>query len=103
MTHDLELLMLWLRIATVICAVAVTSFPVLYAFKPWKQNVSGRLLMFQGVAFATAIDVSAILSFWRPSNVLIWFWADLFILILITVAVSALTWWMWQTNSPRGR
>lgn len=101
MTHDLELLRLWLRIATVICAVAVTSFPVLYSFKPWKQNTAGRLLMFQGVAFALAIDVSSILSFWRPSNILIWFWADLFILTIISIAVSALTWWMWQTNSPR--
>lgn len=100
MTHDLEVLRAWIRIVTVITALAVTSFPILYSFTPWRTRPVGRILMLQGISFAVAIDLSTIFSFWRPSNILVLFWANAFILTIIAISTSSLTWWVWKSNRP---
>jgi hypothetical protein len=101
MNHDLEVLIFWIRIVQVATAISVTSFPILYAFKPWRSTITGRLLMLQGVAFAMALDVTALFAYWRPSNLLVMLWIDAIILTFIAIATSSLTWWMWRTNSTK--
>lgn len=98
MSTDIEVLRMWIRIVGVITAIATTSFPILYAFSPWRSRPIGRILMFQGVAFATAIDLSVIFSFWTPKPLLLVFWIDALVLTGVAASTSAMTWFVWKMN-----
>lgn len=100
MTHDLEVLRAWIRIVLLITCVAVTSFPILYSFTPWKSRPVGRLLMFQGIAFAVAVDVSYAMAYWRPLDILVLFWINAIILTLISLATSLMSIWVVRMNRP---
>jgi uncharacterized membrane protein YfcA len=100
MTHDLEVLRQWIRIVQLITCVAVTSFPILYSFTPWRTRPVGKILMLQGIAFATAMDVSSIISYWRPTNIILVFWIYAFILTFVAVATSLLSVLVVRMNRP---
>ena len=55
----------WLKIVSVVTAVCVTAFPVLYLFSPWYRSQLGRAVMLQSVSVAFAIDISVTYQFWR--------------------------------------
>ena len=46
------------------------------------------------------MQLSTLLSFWRPKNILVIFWIQAFILTAIAVSTSLLTLWMWRMNGP---
>lgn len=103
MTHDLEALRTWIRIVQLITCIAVTSFPILYSFTPWRSRTVGKILMFQGIAFAVAMDVSTIIAYithYIAINVIVLFWAYAFILTLVAVATSLLSFWVVRMNRP---
>jgi len=102
-THDIEVLRMWIRIVMIITSAAVTSFPVIYSFSPWRSRQLGRLLMLQAVSFAFAFNLTVLFSFWRPKDRLVIFWIDLTILTPIAISTSLLTWWVWKMNFSNGK
>lgn len=95
MPEDIETLRLWIRIVLIITAICTTSVPVLYAFSPWRSRLFGRLFMLQAISFAVAMDLSVLLSFWQPKNILIIFWINAIILSGIAASTAALAVMMW--------
>lgn len=91
MTQDVEVLRMWIRIVLCIAALGSTSFPVLYAFSPWRSSPLGRLFMLQAVSFAAAMDLSLMFSFWRPTNLVVIFWIDALVLTAIAASTILLT------------
>jgi hypothetical protein len=57
--------------------------------------------MLQAVAFATAMDLSTFLTFWKSVPILILFWVDVLVMTFIAVATAALAWLMWRMNHPK--
>jgi putative holin Dp-1 len=103
MTHDVEVLRLWIRVATVIAAIGATSFPIIYSFSSWRSRPLGRILMLQGVSLAAAMDLTVMFWIWRPTNILFVFWIYAAILTGIAVSTSSLTILVWNINHPRIR
>lgn len=101
--RDIEVLRQWIRVVTLIAAIAATSFPAVYAFFPWRARPLGRVLMLQGVTLAAALNISLILSFVRPNNIMVLFWINAVILTGIAVSTSSLTYMVWKLNTTQGR
>lgn len=104
--NDVPTLLMWIRAFTFAAAACTTSVPVLYSFYPWRSKRFGQLFMLQAVAFAIALDTSAIFSVWRPKNIAIVFFADLGFLTLIGASTAGLAIQMWRITHPstkRGR
>lgn len=101
MTHDIVVLTHVLQVCLVIAAMFTTSFPVVYAFFPWRSTRLGKILMGQGVSFALTLDLTVLFQFWEPSNILVLFWVEAFGFALIAVSTGALTWMMLRVNSRR--
>lgn len=101
MTRDIETLTRIVQVCLFIAAFCSTSFPLLYSFFPWRSTKLGRLLMLQSVSFALALDCTLLFQFWFPEDILIIFWINALVFILIAVATASLTWMMWTTNHPK--
>lgn len=89
MTHDIHVLTTWIHIVVVIAAICTTVVPVLYSFFPWRTRRIGQVFMLQAVSFAVAMDLTALFSYWHPSDILVVFWVDAFILTAISVSTAA--------------
>jgi hypothetical protein len=59
--------------------------------------------MLQGVTLAAALNISLILSFVRPNNIMVLFWINAVILTGIAVSTSSLTYMVWKLNTTQGR
>lgn len=103
MTRDVELLRLWLRIAVVVASIGATSFPLVYAFSPWRRSPLGRVMMLLGVSLAFAMDLTVLFMFWRPANILVMFWVNAIIISGIAVSTFSLTWLVWRMNYSKRR
>lgn len=101
MTHDVEVLMEWIRVATIIAAVCTTSVPVIYSFSPWYESILGRLFMLKAVSFALAMDLTVLFMLWKPSNILVVFWTDAVVLTLIAGSTASLAILIWRMNHPK--
>lgn len=101
MTEDIEVLTKIIQICLYVAAFFVTAFPVLYAFSPWYSTKLGRLLMLQAIAFASAVDLTALFQFWQPKSVLVYFWIETLTFIFIAIASGLLTWGLWRTNHSK--
>lgn len=93
-----DTLVLWLRIVTLLSAIACTSFPVLYAFLDWNETFLGRVLMFRAVTLAFAIDLSLLFLFWTPTNIYLIFWINVIVFGLVGISSSLLTVMLWRLN-----
>lgn len=98
MTRDVETLRYWIRIVLIIAALGTNSVPLLYFFAPWRSHAIGRFFMLQAVAFAVAMDMSLLFSFWQPKDIRIVFWVNAIVLTGIAVSTSSLTVLMWKAN-----
>lgn len=103
MTHDIHTLLHWLRVVLIVAAICATLFPILYLFSHWWSTMLGRLLMLQGVAFALALDVTCLFTYWRPTDILVEFWIDVIVFTLIAVATASLTVMMIRANYKKLR
>lgn len=103
MTHDIHVLREWIRVVVIIAAVCTTSVPVLYSFSPWRSRRLGQLFMLQAISFATAMDLSAVFSIWKPTDVLVLFWTDAVVLSAIAVSTASLALLMWTMNHPKDK
>jgi hypothetical protein len=56
--------------------------------------------MLLGVTLAAAMTLSALFAFWTPSDILIIFWVNIFIITGIAVSTSAMAVMIWQLNHP---
>lgn len=98
MTHDIDVLLAWAQWCLFVTALCTTAFPIMYAFSPWYKSPLGRALMTQAIAFALAIDLTLVVQFWNPSDILILFWLNAFVLTLVAVSTGWLTVQMIQAN-----
>ena len=98
MTPDIEVLRAWIRVAVLIAAIGATSVPVVYVMTPWRSRPIGRVIMLQAVVLAAAIDLSAMFSFWAPTNILVIFWINAIILSAIAISTSSLAYMIWKLN-----
>lgn len=98
MTHDVQVLTVWIQLCLLLAAFFATLFPVLYSFAPWWSTRLGRALMLQGIAFALALDLTLLFSFWVPEDILVLFWVNAIVFTLIAFATGYLTWKMLKHN-----
>lgn len=103
MMRDYHTLVMWIRAFTYGAAICTTSVPILYSFYPWRSRRFGQAFMLQAIAFAAAMDITAFFTIWRPKNIWVLFYADMFILLLIAVATSGLTVLIWRMNRPKSK
>jgi hypothetical protein len=100
-THDIEVLTRILKGCLFVAAFLATAFPVLYMFSPWWSTWLGKLLMLHAFALALALDVTAIFTFWQPSDILVYFWVEVFVFGLIALANGLMCWMLWRTNHSK--
>jgi putative effector of murein hydrolase len=62
---DIDTALQWLKVISVITAICVTAFPLLYLFSPWYRSQLGRAVMLQSISVAFAIDISVVYQYWR--------------------------------------
>lgn len=98
MTHDIHTLRLWLRTALYIAAVTTTIIPVLYSFSPWRSRTLGKMFMLKAVCFAAALDMNALFSIWKPSNILVYFWVEMTVLSGIAISTFSMAVYIWKFN-----
>jgi hypothetical protein len=98
---DMSTVILWIRIFTVAAAICTTSVPIIYAFYPWRTRWLGRFFMGQACAFAFALDITVVFSFWRPKNIMIIFFVDMLLLLNIMVTTTGMAVFIWKLNHPR--
>lgn len=101
MNADIEVLRFWIRVVGIIAMLGSISFPVIYAFSPWKKTPLGKIMMLLGVTLAFALVMSMAFSFWRPTNILIVFWVNAAMLTAIAISTSSLSWQVWKLNYAR--
>lgn len=101
MTENVEVLIQWVRVCLVIAGISTTAFPILYSFSGWRKLLLGRMMMAQAIAFAAAVDLTLLFTFWVPSNVLVIFWANAIIFTGIAVSTASLSVIMWRLNHPK--
>lgn len=102
MSQDMSsVLMVWILICLVVACISVTTFPIMYSFTAWKSTALGKLLMFQAVAFALAMDFTLVAQFIQPMDTWVLFGANAFIFTLIAVSTSMMTYQMWRLNHPK--
>lgn len=99
---DLEDLRLWVHVCLVVAAVSTTTFPMLYCFSPWSASGLGRVLMLQGIAFAAAMDLTAIFSFWAPiHHIELALIINAVVFTFIAASTGALTIMLWRLQHER--
>jgi hypothetical protein len=103
MTQDIEVLRAWIRVVILIAAIGSTSVPLVYSFSAWRERPIGRVMMLQAITFAAAIDMTALFSFWAPTNILVIFWVNVFVLSAIAISTSMLAYMVWSLNHHKGR
>jgi O-antigen ligase len=105
MTHDIQTLTQWLEAMLVVAAFFTTAFPLLFMWCTWYKLELGRLLMLQAVAFALAMDVTCLFTFWNPgpNHILLEFWTEAFVFTLIAISTACLTYMLWRENFSGGR
>lgn len=103
MTHDIGVLTRWIQACMIIAAFFTTAFPFLYAFFPWRSTRLGRVLMLQGIAFATVLDMTVLFQFWEPSNVFVIFWVEALGFAFIACTTGWFSWLMVLANRKRRR
>lgn len=101
MTRDIDILTRIIEICLYTAAFFATAFPVLYLFSPWYSTRIGRLLMLQAFAFALAIDITALFTFWQPEDILFYFWVETVVFVFIAISSALLTWGLWRTNHSK--
>jgi hypothetical protein len=94
MTHNIHALREWIRVVVIVTAICTTAVPVLYSFFPWRSRPIGILLMVESISFALAMDLSALFTIWKPSDILIVFWIDAVMLTAIAVSTAAMAYLM---------
>jgi len=98
MTHDIQALMNWILACLVVAGICATAFPILYAFSPWYLSKLGRALMIQSIAYALALDLTAIFTLWTPNSIMFIFWTNAFVFTFITCTSAYLTYMMVEYN-----
>lgn len=98
MTHELAVLLLWIRVVAIIASICTTAVPIMYSFSPWRSRLIGKLFMLQAIAFAVAMDLTALFSFWHPRDILVVFMIDASVLTAVAASTAALTILMWKMN-----
>lgn len=96
-TRDMELVVIFGRLALIVAAITVTSFPILYLFTPWYKRPLGRAIMLQSLTLVLAIWLKFILTFFfkeGPRDFLLW--TNDIVLVSISVASSSLTYILWK-------
>lgn len=102
MTHNIDLLRDWIRVVVIITAICTTSVPAIYALFPWRSRTIGKVLMMQAIAFAMAMDLSALFTVWTPKDILVIFWIDAIVLTAIAISTASMTCFMgWAYLSNR--
>lgn len=101
MTHDIEVLTQILKWFLFVAAFFATAFPVLYLFSPWWSTWLGRLLMLHAFALALALDVTALFTYWQPTDILVYFWIECFVFGIIAVANMLMCWMLWRVNHSK--
>lgn len=96
--NDFETLFSWLKVVTWLAAIGTTLFPILYLFSPWYTSVTGRVLMFQSVAFAAAVDLTLMGYYDIPESLTFSLWLGIIVLGWIAVATFAFSFLLWRTN-----
>lgn len=86
-----DALFAWVHVCLVIAAICTTMFPILYSLSPWRSTRLGQVLMLQGIAFALAMDLTALFTFWVPPSFKFRLIIDGVVLTFIAVTTSALT------------
>lgn len=99
-TRDMELAVILGRLILILAVFTTTSFPVLYLFSPWYKARLGQAFMMQSCTLAIAIWLKFILTFFlkngHPEFLL---WANVVILVMITIATTSLTYLLWTIQS----
>lgn len=103
MIRDVSVLNHWIRIIVVVAAICTASVPSVYAFSRWYKSWLGQLFMLQSIAFALAMWLFAVLSFWVSANRYIVIVSILVVLVLISISTLALTIMIIKINYPRSR
>lgn len=85
-------------VITWIAAISTTSFPLLYSCSPWRSSAVGRLLMFQAIAFAFAVDLTLLTRYWSPLEAYHRGWLYIIAFGLIAASTASLTYLLWHTN-----
>lgn len=98
---DIDTLFGWLKLVTWLAAIGTTLFPLLYLFSPWYTSTTGRVLMFQGIVFAAAVDLTLLGYYDLPHNFTLRMWTAIVVLGLIAVATFAFSFLLWRTNHLR--
>lgn len=102
MTQDkIDVLAVWILGCVIVAAIGTTAVPIIYSFSPWWKRRLGQLFMLQALAFAAAIDLTALFSFWVPSSLLMLFWIQTLVFTAIACSTSALAWLIWNLNHPK--
>lgn len=101
MTDDIELLTKWLQGCLILAAIFTTLFPVLYSFFPWTSTLLGKLLMFQGISFALAVDTTLLFQFWVPSHIMVIFWINAIVYTMLAASTALMSWKLWQLDRRR--
>lgn len=89
MTHNIDILTTWIRIVAIVTAVCTTSVPMLYSVFPWRTRRFGQIFMLQAIAFAVAMDMTVLFSYWHPKDILIIFWVDAVVLSVVAASTAA--------------
>lgn len=102
MTRDIHTLQAWIRVVVFVAAICTTTLPVLYAsLFPWRRRRLGQLFMLQAIAFALAMDLTALFSIWgKKIDILILFWIDATVLTLVAVSSLLLAIFMLRLRFP---
>lgn len=98
MTSDVHILYRCIQTCLFVASVGSTLVPIIYAFSPWHRSALGRAFMAQAVAFAATLDLTVVYSVWRPANVYIRFWTEIFAFALIAYTTARIAWYIWDSN-----
>lgn len=99
----MEVLNAWLHGCLYLAAFFATAFPAVWAWSRWWSTLIGKLLMLQAVAFALALDMTALFQVWHPpeDHVLTLFWVQTIVFTLIAISTCLLTVTMVRMNYIR--
>lgn len=96
MTHELQLMLQWLRIIIIVAAVATTLVPIVYSFSPWYTTQLGRMFMVRGITFALAMDLTALFAMWNPNNIVLEFWTQIVVFSIVAITNLAMAGLIWR-------
>lgn len=103
MTHDVQMMVTWIRVVQVIGSVSITGLVLIYSTRPWWTTLFGRLFMLLAISFMIAMDLTTIFSFWRPKNIMVMLWVDAMFLTTIAISTSLLAITIWLAGRPGRR